>query len=417
MSGRRVAVTGLGVMTPLGCDVAEFWLRLCSGVSGVGPIQRFDASDLPVRIAAEIHGFDPDDHFERRDSRLMDRYVQLGVAAGLVALQDAGLTVGEDVDPEMVGIIIGSGSGGMDTVEQQARAFHEGGMRRFSPYYIPAMLINMVSAQLAIRIGAHGPTMTIATACAAGSHSIGEGYRKVQSGEADVMLVGGSEAPVFPQGVAGFCAMRALSTRQDQPQRASRPFDAGRDGFVLGEGAGVLVLEALKHARARGARVYAELVGYGSSTDAYHATQPQPDGAGAALCMRRALRDAGLHPSDVQHINTHGTSTKLGDISETKAIHRVFGAHAPSLLCSSTKSMTGHLLGAAGAIEAVASVLSVVHGVAPPTINLDQPDPACDLDYVPGHARQAPISAAMSNSFAFGGHNSSLVFRATKGQP
>ena len=404
-------MTGMGVVTSLGRDLETFWNNLCAGVSGVSRIESFDASSLPTQIAAEIKDFDPEAFMDRKEVRRTDRFVQFAVAAAKLALEDAGLRIGDNADPERVGVVIGSGIGGLATWEEQHLALLEKGPRKVSPFFIPMMIANMASGQVSIMTGAKGPNTAPVTACATGTHAVGDSFRLIQRGEADCMIAGGSEAAIRPIGMAGFCAARAMSTRNEEPEKASRPFDADRDGFVMGEGAGVLILESLEHALGRGARIYAELVGYGMSADAHHVTEPSPGGEGAARCMRRALEDAGVRPEDVGYINAHGTSTPVGDIAETEAIKRVFGEHAYRLAVSSTKSMTGHLLGAAGAVEAIITCLTLYRGVIPPTINLDRPDPACDLDYVPHRARAADLRVAMSNSFGFGGHNATVVFR------
>ena len=406
---QRVVVTGMGVVTSLGTDLQTFWTNLVEGKSGVSRIESFDTSDYPTQIAAEIKTWTPEDYMDKKDARKMDRFVQFAVAAGRMALQDAGLRIGENADPERTGVIVGSGIGGLASWEEQHKILLEKGPRRVSPFFIPMMIANMASGQISILFGAKGPNTTAVTACATGTHSIGDSFRLIQRGEADVMICGGAEAAIRPIGMAGFCAMRAMSTRNDEPEKASRPFDAQRDGFVMGEGAGVLVLESLEHAQRRGAPIYAEVIGYGMSGDAHHITDPDPDGA--SRCMTRALRDAGIPPEEIDYINAHGTSTPVGDKSETLAIKKTFGDHARKLAVSSTKSMTGHLLGAAGGVEAVVLALALKHGVLPPTINLEHPDPECDLDYVPNRARRADIRTALSNSFGFGGHNATIIMR------
>ncbi len=406
---QRVVVTGMGVVTSLGTDLQTFWTNLVEGKSGVSRIESFDTSDYPTQIAAEIKTWTPEDYMDKKDARKMDRFVQFAVAAGRMALQDAGLRIGENADPERTGVIVGSGIGGLASWEEQHKILLEKGPRRVSPFFIPMMIANMASGQISILFGAKGPNTTAVTACATGTHSIGDSFRLIQRGEADVMICGGAEAAIRPIGMAGFCAMRAMSTRNDEPEKASRPFDAQRDGFVMGEGAGVLVLESLEHAQRRGAPIYAEVIGYGMSGDAHHITDPDPDGA--SRCMTRALRDAGIPPEEIDYINAHGTSTPIGDKSETLAIKKTFGDHARKLAVSSTKSMTGHLLGAAGGVEAVVLALALKHGVLPPTINLEHPDPECDLDYVPNRARRADIRTALSNSFGFGGHNATIIMR------
>ena len=406
---RRIVVTGMGVVSSLGTDLETFWKNLLDGKSGVSRIESFDTSEYPTRIAAEIKDWQPENHMDKKEARRMDRFVQFGVAAGGMALRDAGIRIGENADPERTGVIVGSGIGGLGSWEEQYNILLERGPRRVSPFFIPMMIANMASGQISILYGAKGPNTTAVTACATGTHSIGDSFRIIQRGEADVMICGGAEAAIRPIGMAGFCAMRAMSTRNDEPEKASRPFDAQRDGFVMGEGAGVLVLEELEHARRRGARIYAEVIGYGMSADAFHITDPDPDGA--ARCMKRAIQDAGIAPEDIDYINAHGTSTPAGDKSETEAIKRTFGDHAYKLAVSSTKSMTGHLLGAAGGVEAVILALAIRDGMLPPTINLEYPDPDCDLDYVPKKARPANIRAGLSNSFGFGGHNATIVMR------
>lgn len=407
---QRVVVTGMGVMTSLGHSLDEFWGNLLEGKSGVSQIEAFDVSAYPTRIAAEIKNFEPDQFgIDKKEARRMDRFVQFAAVASLKAIEDAELKIGDGVDPERVGIMIGSGIGGLGTWEDQHNILLEKGPKRVSPFFIPMMIANMASGQVSILTGAKGPNSTAVTACATGTHSIGDSYKMIQRGEADVMICGGAEATIRPTGIAGFCSMRAMSTRNEEPQKASRPFDTGRDGFVMGEGAGVLVLESLEHAQARGAKIYGEVIGYGMSGDAHHMTEPDPDGA--ARCMVRALKDAGIAPEDVDYINAHGTSTPVGDISETKAVKKAFGDHAYKVAVSSTKSMTGHLLGAAGGVEAVILGLTLSNGIIPPTINLDNQDPECDLDYVPNVARKSDVKTAVSNSFGFGGHNATIIMR------
>jgi 3-oxoacyl-[acyl-carrier-protein] synthase II len=408
---RRVAITGMGVVTALGTDVETFWTNICAGRSGASAIERFDASALPVRIAAEIKDFDSTPFIAPQVARTMDLFSQYALVASLLACRDAGFADDDAIAGERTGVVVGSGTGGYATMEREAAAFRDGGLREMNPYYVPTFLVNMASAQVAMRLGISGPSLTTATACAAGANAIGEAFRMIQRDEVDLALAGGTEAPIHPLSVAGFCAMRALAPLNDDPAAASRPFDRGRKGFVLGEGAGMLLLEEYEHARARGATIYAELVGYGSTTDAFHLTMPRPDGRGAIACMTRALADGAIAPDEVDYVNVHGTATKLGDVSETRALKAVFGARAAALPCSSTKSMTGHLLGAAGAVEAIVAALAVARDTVPPTINLDDPDPECDLDYVAGTARAVPVGVAISNSFAFGGHNACLVLR------
>ncbi|MEK3882101.1 beta-ketoacyl-ACP synthase II [Paenibacillus sp. PL2-23] len=407
----RVVVTGMGVMTSLGSNLEAFWQALLEGKSGVSVIEAFDFSEYPTRIAAEIKNFNPEDYgLDKKEARRMDRFVQFAAVASKLAVEDAGLTIGTNADPERVGVMIGSGIGGLGTWEDQHNVLLEKGPKRVSPFFIPMMIANMASGQVSMLTGAKGPNSTAVTACATGTHSIGDSFKMIQRGDADVMIAGGAEATIRPTGMAGFCSMRAMSTRNEEPEKASRPFDIDRDGFIMGEGSGVLVLESLEHAQARGARIYAEVIGYGMSGDAHHMTEPDPDGA--ARCMAKAIRDAGIEPSDIDYINAHGTSTPVGDKSETTAIKKTFGDHAYKLAVSSTKSMTGHLLGAAGGVEAVILGLTLKEGIIAPTINLDNQDPELDLDYVPNIARKADVKVALSNSFGFGGHNATIVMKA-----
>ncbi len=410
---RRVVVTGLGAISPLGIGVEENWRRVVAGESGIGPITKFDASHLPVRIAGEVKGFSAEEFMDRKLVSRVDVFIQYAIAASRMALADAGLPE-RDLGPR-VGVIIGVGMGGMGVVEQYTLILRERGWRRVTPFFIPMVIPNMAAGQVAILFGAEGPNTAVCTACAAGNHAIGEAFRLIREGLADIMICGGTESLITPLSVSGFAVMKALSTRNDEPERASRPFDARRDGFVMAEGCGILVLEDLEHARARGARIYAELVGYGLTADAHHMTAPHPEGEGAARCMEMALKDAGLSPEEIDYINAHGTSTPLNDAAETKAIKRVFGEHAYRLAVSSTKSMTGHLLGGAGGIEAVFTVKTVHEDLIPPTINYEEPDPECDLDYVPNQARPMRVRAAMSNAFGFGGTNAVLVFKKFEG--
>jgi 3-oxoacyl-[acyl-carrier-protein] synthase II len=406
---RRVVVTGLGILCPLGNDEQTVWSRLLAGESGIGAITRFDASRLNTRIAGEVKGFDPEDFIEKRAVRRMDPYSQYAVAAARPAVGDAGREIAAEA--ESVGAIVGCGGGGLGTFEQQSRVLLEQGPGRMSPFFATMMIPNMAAAQVSLETGLKGPLSAVCTACAAGANAIGDAFEIVRRGAAVAMLAGGTEAPVNETGVAAFSVMRALSTRNEAPQEASRPFDAGRDGFVLGEGAGVLVLEELEHARARGARIRAEIVGYGMSSEAFHIALPDATGEAQARAMTSALTQAGAAPDQVDYVNAHGTSTPAGDLAETRAMKLVFGEHAAQVPVSSTKSMTGHLLGAAGAVEALFCVRAITDGVVPPTINLSEPDPACDLDYVPNVARAVPVRTALSNSFGFGGHDVSLVFR------
>jgi 3-oxoacyl-[acyl-carrier-protein] synthase II len=406
---RRVVVTGLGLVTPLGVGVPKTWEKLCQGQSGIGPISRFDASQYSVRIAGEVKNFDPTKFIEKKEVKKMDTFIHFAVAASQEAVDDAKLIVTSD-NAERVGVYIGAGIGGLPAIEHYHKILLERGPDRVSPFFIPMVIINLASGQVAIRFGAKGPNACTVTACATGNHCIGDGFRIIQRGEADVMIVGGTESTICTTAVAGFAAAKALSRRNDEPERASRPFDTDRDGFVIGEGAGVLIIEELEHARARGARIYAEVIGYAMNSDAFHITAPPEDGAGAVKCMEQALKDGGVSKSSVGYINAHGTST-FADQVETQVIKKVFGEQAYSIPVSSTKSMTGHLLGAAGGIEAVFSILALQQGIIPPTINLDNPDPECDLDYVPHKSRVCPFDVAVSNAFGFGGVNACLVFR------
>jgi 3-oxoacyl-[acyl-carrier-protein] synthase II len=408
---RRVVVTGMGVVSALGHDLNTFWSNLLAGKSGVSLIESFDVSEYPTKIAASIKDFNPEDYFERRDLKRMDRFVQFAGAASLKALQDADLRIGENMDAEQVGVVIGSGIGGLSTWEEQHTILLEKGPKRISPFFIPMMIANMASGQVSILTGAKGPNSTTVTACATGTNAIGDSFRLIQRGDAEAMICGGAEATITPMGLGGFCALRAVSTRNDEPQRASRPFDKDRDGFVMGEGSGVLILEELEHARARGARIYAEIVGYGMTSDAHHMTDPAPGGEGAARCMLKAVKDAGIAREQVGYINAHATSTGVGDIAETQAIKAAFGEAAYRIPVSSTKSMTGHMLGAAGGVEALICALAVRDGKLPPTINLENPDPECDLDFIPNEWRAADIQYALSNSFGFGGHNATIIMK------
>ncbi|HHV93150.1 MAG TPA: beta-ketoacyl-ACP synthase II [Firmicutes bacterium] len=407
---RRVVITGVGVVTPLGIGKEAFWDGLANGRSGIRRITRFDPSDLSSQIAGEVPDFEPLDFMDRKDARRMDRFTQFAVAAAALALADAGL---DDKVPlgERAGVLIGSGVGGIETLEEQALTLVTKGVSRISPFFVPMMIADMAAGQVSIIFGAKGHNACTVTACCSGAHSIGDAFRVIQRGDADIMISGGAEAPIAKLAMSGFCSAKTLSTRNHEPERASRPFDAGRDGFVMGEGSGIVILEELEHARARGAKIYAELVGYGATADAYHITTPAPEGEGAARAMQLALQDAGLTTDDVDYINAHGTSTKYNDYFETVAIKRVFGERAAAVPISSTKSMTGHLLGAAGGVELIASLLAMEHNLIPPTINYEEPDPNCDLDYVPNVARPKELNVVMSNSFGFGGHNAVLVVR------
>ena len=406
----RVVITGIGVVTPIGIGKEAFWDSLKNGRSGVGRLTFFDTADYPCRIDAEVKGFQPENYIDKKNIRRMDRFTQFAYAAADMAVRDAGLDAAQ-VDPDRVGVIVGSGIGGLSTIEEEHVVLRERGARRVSPFLIPRLIANIAPGEIAIRWGFTGPNYAVSSACATSNHAIGDSLRMLRYGDADVILAGGSEAAITPLGFAGFCSARTLSTRNDAPEKASRPFDKDRDGFVMGEGAGIVVLETLEHAQARGAKIYAELSGYGATDDAYHITAPNPDGTAAVKAMQRALSDADVRPEDVQYVNAHGTSTLLNDKTETKALKAVFGAHAKKLAISSTKSMTGHLLGAAGVVELVATVLCLQNKLAHPTINYETPDPECDLDYVPNKARPLDITVALSNSLGFGGHNAVLVVK------
>ena len=410
MSKRRVVVTGLGAVSPVGNTVEQSWEAIVAGRSGAAPISAFDVSAYTVRFSCSVKDFDVSEYMPPKDARKMGLFIHYGMAAGIQAVQDAGLEA-TDENRHRIGVSIGSGIGGLPEIEYSVEVLQQGGPRKLSPFFVPATIINMIAGNLSIRYGFQGPNVSIVTACTTGTHNIGDAARLIEHGDADVMVAGGAEMATSPLGVAGFAAARALSTRNDDPEGASRPWDRGRDGFVLGDGAGVLVLEEYEHARARGAHIYAELAGYGMSADAHHMTQPAANGSGAARCMRNALADAGMNAEEVDYVNAHGTSTQVGDVAEVQALKSVFGDHAAALAVSSTKSMTGHLLGAAGGIEAVFSVLALKDQVAPPTINLEDPDEGCDLDFVPGEARSMPIRSVLTNSFGFGGTNGTLVFR------
>jgi 3-oxoacyl-[acyl-carrier-protein] synthase II len=411
MSRRRVVVTGLGLVSPVGIGVEPSWQSLVAGRSGIGPITLFDASTYPTRIAGEVKNFEPGDYMDKKEARRNDRFIQFALAAAEMAVKDSGLDMTRE-DPDQVGCIVGAGIGGLGTIEENRDVLKEKGVKRISPFFIPSLIINLAPAQISMRYGMKGPNFSTVSACATGNHSIGDALLYIERGLADVMVAGGCEATITPLGVGGFCAARAMSERNDAPEKASRPFDKGRDGFVAAEGSGILILEEYEHARKRGARIYAELAGYGASADAYHVTTPAPGGEGGARAMKMALRFAEMNPEQIDYVNTHGTSTPAGDVAECQAINTVFGAHAQKGLCvSSTKSMTGHLLGAAGGLEAVVSVLALHHGVVPPTINVEEQDPECRLDVVPNVARQKKMTAVASNSFGFGGTNSVLLFK------
>lgn len=406
---RRVVVTGIGAVTPLGNTAEETWAAIKEGKSGIGPLTRVDAEKFTAKVAAEVKDFDIEQYVERKEARKMDRFTHYALASAIMAHQDSGLEINEG-NAQRVGVWIGSGIGGMETYEQQFLTFQERGARRVSPFFIPMLIPDMASGQVSIYLGAKGPNSCSVTACASGTNSIGDAFKVIERGDADVMVTGGAEAPIVNMALAGFCANTALTTNPD-PATASRPFDKNRDGFVISEGAGMVILEELEHAKARGAKIYAEVLGYGSTGDAHHITAPAPDGEGAARAMAMALSTADVDPSQVGYINAHGTSTPYNDLFETQAVKTVFGEHAYKLAMSSTKSMTGHLLGAAGGVEAIFTVLALKEGILPPTINLQEVDPECDLDYVPNEARQADIEYAMSNSLGFGGHNASLLFK------
>ena len=410
MSKRRVVVTGLGILSPLGNDLQSSWDGIVHGRSGIGPITHFDASSFPTRIAGQVKDFDPGKWFAAKDVKKMDPFVHYGVAASMMAIADAGLEISGEA-AERIGVAIGAGIGGLKGIEETTLKYAEGGARKVSPFYVPSTIINMIAGQVSIMTGAKGPNIAAVTACTTATHNIGLAMRMIQYGEADAMIAGGAEYAVTPTSVAGFCAMKALSTRNDEPEKASRPWDRDRDGFVMGDGAGILVLEEHEAAKARGARIYCELVGFGMSGDAFHMTAPSESGDGAARCMRNAIKDAAIDPSAIGYINAHGTSTPAGDLAETMAIKAALGDAAYKVMVSSTKSMTGHLLGAAGGVEAVFSAMALHTGVIPPTINLDHPSEGCDLDYVPHTARDARVDIAMSNSFGFGGTNGALIFR------
>lgn len=406
---RRVVITGMGAITPIGTGIPAFWDGLISGKSGVGPIQQFDTTGFSTTIAAEVLDFEPTDYMERKDARRMDRFTQFAIAGARMAVDDAGLD--ERIDWERVGVLIGSGIGGIHTLEEQCRNLLDKGPDRVSPFFVPMMIPDIASGQVSIALGAKGHNACTVTACASGTNAIGDSFKIIQRGDADLMVTGGTEAAISPLAMAGFCSAKALSRRNDDPQGASRPFDKDRDGFVMGEGCGILILEEYEHAKARGARMYAEVIGYGCTGDAYHITAPAPEGDGARRALLAALQDGGVSPEEVGYINAHGTSTEYNDKFETMAIKAVFGPKAYDLAISSTKSMTGHLLGAAGGVEAIATALALERGVLPPTINYETPDPDCDLDYVPNEARKVQVEVAASNSLGFGGHNAVLLFR------
>ncbi len=410
MIKQRVVVTGMGVISPLGTDIKTFWSNLTQGTSGAGPITRFDPAGFNTRIAAEVKNFNPADFIDKKELRRMDRFTHFALAAAKIALGDAGLDLTK-VDRDRVGVVLGSGIGGLETIEEQHNVLLNRGPGRISPFFIPMMIPNMGAGQIAITYGLRGNNITMVSACASSNHALGESFRLLQRKEIDVVISGGSEAPITPLGVAGFIAMKALTANNIAPEKASRPFDLKRDGFLIGEGAAILILETLEHAQKREAKIYAEIIGYGTSCDAYHITAPDPSGIGAVLALKRAIQDAGIEPEMVDYINAHGTSTPLGDKAEATAIKNVFGERAQNLPVSSTKSMTGHLLGGAGGLEAIICGLTIYHGIIPPTINYEYPDPECDLDVVPNQARVSPVKIALNNSLGFGGHNVVLVFK------
>ncbi len=412
---RRVALTGVGLISPLGVGTAENWQALLAGKSGIGLITRFDTTEYPAKIAGEVQGFNPLDYVDKKEVKKSDTFIHFALAASRFALEDSGLKV-DAGNADRVGVVIGSGIGGLPLIEATHKTLLEKGPHRVSPFFIPGQIVNMAAGQVSIHYGAKGPNTSPATACTTGLHAIGDAYRFIQADEADAMIAGGSEAVITPLAMAGFCAMRALSTRNDEPEKASRPWDAQRDGFVMGEGCGIVILEEWEHAKRRGAPIYAEVVGYGMSADAYHISAPNPEGEGAVRVMRAALRDAGIAPEQIGYINAHGTSTPLGDLSEVRAIKTVFGDHAYKLAVSSTKSCTGHLLGAAGGLETGILALAVRDQILPPTINLDEPGEGCDLDFVPNQARKADLEYAVSNSFGFGGTNASIILKRYRGE-
>jgi 3-oxoacyl-[acyl-carrier-protein] synthase II len=407
---RRVVVTGLGITSPLGTGLEKNWDAVTNGRSGIGPITRFDASEFPVRFAGEVRDFPEEEYFDKKEGRKMDLFIHYALGAAVMALADSGLEI-NDENAERVGVVVGSGMGGLPAIERYHEALTNGGYRKISPFFIPMSIINLAAGQISIKLGAKGPNVAPVSACATGTHAIGDAFRMIQRGDADAVVSGGTESTVCPLGIGGFSVMKALSTLNEDPQAASRPFEKNRDGFVMGEGAGILILEEYESAKRRGARIYAEVTGYGLTGDAYHLTAPAPGGEGAARCMKMALNTAGVNPEEVDYINAHGTSTPFNDLYETMAIKSVFGDHAKRLMVSSTKSMTGHLLGAAGGVEAIFSLLAISRGVVPPTINYTEPDPECDLDYVPNQARQVDVKIAISNSLGFGGTNATVLFR------
>lgn len=407
---RRVVITGMGIVSPLGIGIDDNWQAICQGKSGIGPITKFDTTEYPAKIAGEVKNFDPELYIDKKDQKKMDVFIQFALAAGSMAIKQSGLIIDES-NADRVGVLVGSGLGGLQTIEKYHTLLLQNGPKKVSPFFVPMLIVNLAPGQISIYFGCRGPNSSVVTACATGNHSIGEASRIIQRGDADAMIAGGVESTITPLAVAGFCALKALSTRNNEPEKASRPFEKNRDGFVMAEGAGILVLENLESAKQRGASIFAEVIGFGCNADAYHITAPSPGGEGAARCMQIAIDDADIKPGDIDYINAHGTSTPMNDLSETIAMKTVFKDHVKNLPVSSTKSMTGHLLGAAGGVEAIFSILSIKHGIIPPTINYDEPDPECDLDYVPNVARKKDVRIVMSNSFGFGGTNATLIFK------
>ena len=412
--GKRVVVTGMGIISPLGTGIEKNWEAICQSKSGIAPITRFDTSDFTSKIAGEVKDFNPEDYMDKKEIKKMDIFIQYALATGKMAIQDSQLEIDES-NADRVGVLVGAGLGGLSTIEKYHSILLEKGPKKISPFFIPMLIVNLAPGQISIYFGARGPNSSVVTACATGNHSIGEAFKIIQRGDADAMIAGGAESVITPLAVGGFSSMKALSTRNDEPERASRPFEKDRDGFVIAEGTGVLILEDLKHALKRGANIHAEIVGFGCNGDAYHISAPSPNGIGAAKCMEISMRDAGINYDEIDYINAHGTSTPLNDMSETMAMKTVFKDRAKKIAVSSTKSMTGHLLGAGGGVEAVYSILAIKHGVIPPTINYETPDPECDLDYVPNTPREAKVGFAMSNSFGFGGTNATLIFKEFTG--
>ena len=407
---RRVVITGMGIVSPLGIGLDDNWQAICQGKSGIGPITKFDTTEYPAKIAGEVKNFEPEQYIDKKDQKKMDVFIQYALAAGSMAIKQSGLIIDES-NADRVGVLVGSGLGGLQTIEKYHTMLLKSGPKKISPFFVPMLIVNLAPGQISIYFGCRGPNSSVVTACATGNHSIGEASRIIQRGDADAMVAGGVESTITPLAVAGFCALKALSTRNDEPEKASRPFEKNRDGFVMAEGAGILVLESLESAKQRGASIFAEIIGFGCNADAYHITAPSPGGEGAARCMQIAIDDAGLKPEDIDYINAHGTSTPMNDLSETIAMKTVFKEHVKNLAVSSTKSMTGHLLGASGGVEAIFSILTIKHSIIPPTINYDEPDPECDLDYVPNVARKQDVRIVMSNSFGFGGTNATLIFK------